>query len=693
MTSQRHFRGGSVPRASRPNLTLDTHAPLAPNSIGGDGPGVLSAPVGTRQEQGMAPVHQAGDRHVAKLAEMMESPTWRSQNPGPHVRNEAPAMTYSQAHLGAPAVRYNQGQAQVPVSYIRNEAVGLGFSKVKEKHSRAPAATGQALQTYYNRQPAPASEDLRLGLSSIGHEVKILGIQPFPKTPETSNNTFIVSAAVSQQRFSQEALRLRPGEQNTENNHLENDDIAAFNSQAPTHSYGGAHFDRRHVQQDYTSTKALPGQEYRKNDVQNAMERGEAFHDKNCIQRPSTPKEGLSFEDLLNRLKPGRKQQAPVKKTCPPADPAILSYTIKEEPTTPGKDEVSRVRSDSGYTSMHSHFNSLSVSTRPSTHARSSLSAEVSGSADSYESPSKNSALNPTAKEFAIAESNNTTPFKQGGLGRPAVFGNSPLTMPPQQFQVMRAAFPQPQIGSVQSSQGPWYPPQVPGYNQPPQYPQAPQVPQDINNQAFMQHLESMRQEAIHQRAMLQAAMPGGGGMLQGPMAGPIQQGALPGPLATWVNYPGQAMPPMAGINPMTPPMGGVHHASGGLGTPPLCAPPIITSPFHQQLDGIVLGQCYNPGHQNLPSYAAPVPAAPLAGTTVPQNPGSLGSQTALTASAVPFIPRHVPKPKVPNTTGQQNWELMHELRRMNEPGYAQKCKEKQKKRFQKQLEKTGGQS
>lgn len=720
MSAQHHYRGGFNPRVSRPNLTLDTQASPTSNSSG-DGPGVVSAPVGTRQEQGVAPLHQIGDRHVAKLAEMMESPTWRSQNPGPHVRSDAPALSYNQAHLGsdirngAPALRHIN-QTQIHGSYVRTEAAGLGFSKVRENNSRAAHATGQALQSYQTRQPAPTAEDLRLGLSPVGHEVKVLGIQPFPKTPETSDNTFIISATVSQQRFMEQAKRLHLQEHfiDAGKKSQKNGGNAAITSQAPAaHSDGGVHINCRDEPQNRGPIGALKtGLEHSSKDVHIAMEPGKISWSNDRSQRSTkeTPEDTERFNKMMNRLKPGRNQQESAEKTSP-VDPAILSFK-KAGPSTPHKsDDISRVRSDSGYTSLHSRFNSLSMSTQPSTRASMSGSTrpsicggEASGSADTEDSPSKSSMLNPAAKEFAIAKSNNASPAKQGVLGRPTIF------TPAQQVQGMMGGVPQPQISPMQPLQGPWLTPlasqyaqAAPQHPQAPHYPRVPQYPQAaqhnpqvaVLNQALMQQLESMQLDAMNQHAMLQSAMPRA--MPQGPMLTPIQQGALPGTLPNWGNLPGQVVPTMTSINTMTPSLmslsqpSGLGHAS--MGSSPAHVHTNSASPFHQQLDAITLPQCYVPAQQNMSSYAGLAPAAPLAGIAAPQNTGSIGSQTVLTASAAPFIPKHVPKPKVPNTTGQQNWELMHELRRMNEPGYAQKCKEKQKRRFQKQLERTGGQS
>lgn len=751
MSVQRHYRSGA-PR--KPQLTIDTSP--SPNSLG-DGPAALSAPVGTRQEQGMVPMHQAGDRHVARLAELMESPTWRSQNPGPHVRNEAPALAYDQAGADprkvAPALRYNQTK------------------------SRASVATGQALENFHNRQAARTPEDLRLNLSQVGHEVKILDIQRFPKTPETSDNTFILSATVSQQRLIQEALRLRPGQQVAENDRQESEHNAAFKSRAPADLDGGARLYRQEVDKNNATIKsrapAYSGggaslnrhEEYdndaafksrapvyldggarlnrfeeddndaafkscapahlnggaRLNRVEEAnnnnaacKSRAPAFsdggarlnrHEENdkdaasksrapvhhdggarldrrevCKTDQDTQENQKRFNELISRLHRGSKQQEPAKKTSPPADPAILSFGLKkDEPstTTPSKDDASRVRSDSGYGSMHSAYHTLSASTRPSTRS-SRLSAEVSGSADSDDSPSKNSALNPTAKEFAVPNGNKFSPAKQASLA-PSAFGNRTLAMPGQHVQGM---VPEMHNSQMPSAQGLWF-------TQGLQYHQ---TPRPVYNQALIQQLGYMQQEVQQQQAMLQGTMTGA--MPQAPMLGPIQ-GALPGPLPNWgSNFHGQTVPPMAGINSTPRNFMGLNHVSGlgvpGLGTPPALAPPVVPTPFHHQLDAVAMGQ-YNNFHQQSPY--TPTPTAPVGRIPAVQNTGVLGTQNVMTGSAMPFIPKHVPKPKVPDTMGQQSWEMVHEIRRMTEPGYAQKCKEKQKKRFQKQLEKAGGQS
>lgn len=66
----------------------------------------------------------------------------------------------------------------------------------------------------------------------------------------------------------------------------------------------------------------------------------------------------------------------------------------------------------------------------------------MSGSADSEDSPSKDSGLSPAAKELATpTPDNKISPAKQGGLAH-AVFGNGPPAMPGQQVQGMVLAIP-----------------------------------------------------------------------------------------------------------------------------------------------------------------------------------------------------------------------------------------------------------
>ncbi|KAJ4396509.1 hypothetical protein N0V93_000728 [Gnomoniopsis smithogilvyi] len=425
-------------RPSRPNLTLDTQPPLRPLA---NDTCARSAPVGTRQDKGFAPMYQAGDIHCAKLAEMMNSPTWRSQNPA--------------AYIGHTYVQHP------PPS---SEETPQTVSYHKEHVTQSSRTTGLAKQdSHYS---CSTGEVLRLGRR--GDDIEILGIQSFLESPESSNNTFIISAAISQQG-------LRPHEAFPDN-------LSSQHGHSP-HSLSLSTISPR---QNETVRQEM-GLKL-EDSVQKIMEQDDAIQSiNNSLRSPNRRRQATSdeqqrFRGLLDRLHQ-RSQEGNCNQSQAASfvDPAIIAYIPKQaSPGTPTK-RTTRHRSDSGYASP-------SIYSRPSTRTQSRTGRESSdcadldiirvehqkgGSHDSGfdESPSKNSVLNPTAKEFSFSSASNTSPVKK-----------------------------------------------------------------------------------------------------------------------------------------------------------------------------------------------------------------------------FPFIPKHVPKPKVPNTTGQQNWELMHELRRMNEPGYAQRCKEKQKKRFMKQLEKTVGQ-
>ncbi|CAN8106098.1 unnamed protein product [Discula destructiva] len=703
MTVLRHQQDGSVPSSSKPSLTLDTQAPAISHTNNG-GFCVQSAPVGTRHEQGFLPMYQTGDQQVSKLAEMMESPTWRSQNPGPHVRSETLGSRYVQSPFDVEEdTRYKSPQA------------------LKENATQGP------YKYHDTRQLAPS--EIRLSRGS--DDIKVHGIHAFPKTPETSANTFIISATVSQQRLLEQIPGLRILEEVTEEEYLSDSNTAAYNAQVLATSRGGAHYDHRESQRNpyprasskndheskkkrfpdaaleydqgmdkgrFPVTALTSGQKQdlkltRKHDGQKAVEHQEADQPINYYQRSSdhqaqaTLDEQQRFHSLLNRLH-GRDQAQGTMKTAPFIDPAIVAFAPKMAgPGTPTKAST-RIRSDSGYISP-------SVYSGTSSRAQSRLSRVASDRADTEtaqtdhrkrasdafgfdDSPSKNSILNPMAKEFSgHSSASNNSPFKKVAPSHPKVFtpimqhiqaysppfGHPALSIPPQHFQDVLSVPPQPQMGPMQSAEGAWFASQL---HQLPNL----QNPEAINNHSMM--------------------------------------GPMPGMLPQWGNFTGPVIPSSAGVtsmglNTLSGSMPGLvqppSHGLAGFDTPPSLPATNMPSPFHQQLSA--LGLCYNPSHQGLARIAPPAQSCPVPPITVPQTPGAAvaaaaaaaAALPALTPSAVSFIPKNVPKPKIPNTTGQQNWELMHELRRMNEPGYAQKCKEKQKKRYIKQLEQSGGQS
>lgn len=610
---------GQQARLSRPRLTINTQPP--PRPVAHDAC-AQSAPAGTRQEKGIAPMYQAGDRHCAKLAEMMDSPTWRSQNFAPYMGlHQVQQPSLSPIDQDAEAM---QLQREYAASLLRN--------------------TG--LSTHNSHNLCPTSEVVHLGRS--GHEIEILGIQPFLEASETSSNTFIISAAA----VSQGTLHSH------ETSRDDDDDSDDHQGSLPSPLASG-----RSPEELRTMWQGL-GQKL-ENNGKKAMERHDAIQSINDSlrsanhQRRVTPDEQQRFRGLIERLhqRPGRQEEdSKSNQAASFIDPAIISFLPKKTaPGTPTR-RRNRNRSDSGYTSSSGY-------SRPSTRAQLRTWRETSGSADSVairiehqnigshdsgfeESPPKHSLLNPTAKEFSVSNFSEASPVKKSiSIRSPA---SRRVFVPSQQSQGPLGTFPALQTyPTTQTSQGPWYP----------------------------------LQSNISNPSMTPAS---------------LQHGALSGILPSWSEIPGAGIPPMApmGMPPFSGHIPGLGHPPGfglpGLTTSPGLGPVNTSGPFHQQLPS--LGTCCNPSHQTMTAFSPPALHGIIPQPLAPQTPGLSVPLAGVTPPAVTFIPKHVPKPKVPNTTGQQNWELMHELRRMNEPGYAQRCKEKQKKRYMKQLEKTGGQ-
>lgn len=564
-------------------------------------------------------MYQAGDRHCAKLAEMMDSPTWRSQDPVPYMG-------------------YHDIQHPLPPNEEGSQATGYQ----KDYVSQSVRATGLLAQ---NSHDSRSIEEV-LHLGRCGDDIEILGIQPFIDAPETSDNTFIISAAISQEALRPyEAFRYDGSSQHEDNSH----------SHLPSATFPGE-----------SQTVGQEMEQKLEDNAQKAMEQDDAIQSiNNSLRSPKRRRQATSdeqqrFRGLLDRLHQ-RHQGGESKQdqAAPLIDPAIIAFVPKKaDPSTPTK-RSTRNRSDSGYAST-------SIYSRPSTRTHSRTGRENSdssvseviqiehqkaGSHDSGfdESPSKNSVLNPTAKEFSVPSASKASSLKKGLSSR------SPITkrvfVPSYHVQTMLGELPAPQTcPTMQSSQGPWYPPQ-PNFNEP--------------SVAFAS----------------------------------MQQGVMPRMLPPWTNSIGAGVSSAASMNPVgLPPFSGPVASLGqapGFGLTGLTVSPGIgdtsmSVPFHQQLSS--LGLCCNAAHQAISTFSPPGLHGLMPPALAPQIPGTSTSLAGLTPSAAPFNPQHVPKPKVPNTTGQQNWELMHELRRMNEPGYAQKCKEKQKKRYMKHLEKTGGQ-
>lgn len=611
---------GQHSRPSRPKLTVNTQPPA--HAVP-QGPCAQSAPVGTRQERGIAPMYQAGDRHCAKLAEMMDSPTWRSQNLATYTGlNQVQRSSLSSVDQYAQAIHFQKEYAS---SLLRC--------------NRVPTQNPQ--------DGRPTSEVVQLG--RCAHDIDVLAIQPFLEASMTPTRAFIISAAVSRGALQSHETFC---DDDDEDDDLVDHQDSLHSSLAPTHS-----------PRELRRIRQVMGQKL-ENDAKEVMERDDAIQSINDSlrspnrQRRVTPDEQQRFKGLLDRLhQRGREEDPKPEPTASFIDPAIISFVPKKTaPGTPTK-RRSRNGSDSGYTSSSGY-------SRPGTRAHSITRRENSIWPDSVdiriehqkgtsndsgfdESPPKNSLLNPTAKEFSVSNVTEPSPVKK------FVSSRSPASRrvfePSQQPQELLGALPASQIyPTTQTTQGPWHHPQS-----------------NVSNPSMT--LAS------------------------------LQQGVLSGILPSWTHIPGAGIPPVApmGMPPFSGNVPALGQAPGfglpGITTSPGFGPANTPGPFHQQLPS--LGICCNPSHQSMAAFSPPALHSIIPQPLATQAAAHSVPLTGLTPSAAPFIPKHVPKPKIPNTTGQQNWELMHELRRMNEPGYAQRCKEKQKKRYMKQLEKTSGQT
>lgn len=630
---------------SKPILTLDTNS--SSNLATHNNP-AQSAPVGTRQEKGIPPLYQATDRYCAKLEEMMNSPTWRSQNPGPHVTKDAAIRSRNMDNDN------DQRQPSCCEDATSNPSL-------KKNIFHASQVSGQPGQDPYDGQYN--ADKIHLGHDS--ESIKVHSIYPFPAIPRTSTKTFIIAASVSrdaahpQVNPSEEVQGIRITEMryNSESDNAEkpgildtaqqDNDMNDQEKRTPSSSqYGNSPDDDRPFFEAKSRQLREDANGIMKLDQ--LIESIDRWPHRPHRRHQASPDGEQRFRGLLERLKlQDQIEHKPVTDAVL-RDPAI----VKIGPSTP-TDRSKHTQSDSGYVS--------GVVSRPSTRAQSratigtsdSVGSEVlsiqdkgNGSNDpGFESPSKNSSLNPAAQEFSSAKNRHSSPIKTSDLPHANVSGKPFLP----HHQGMPCLFPPPQVDAPSNqSTGVWYPPLADDNNLP------------------MVGFSPIRQEAF-------PILPGA------PLHPSTYTGAMmPPPLGTNPHL-APALPSFSGLSPgMAPPFGlGVP---GNAQSISLAAPSLVGA-FHQQLPYSI--SCNNPNHHTLmPLGGQPLPTA-MTMDVAPQN--AAGS---IHAGPPHFIPKHVPKPKVPDRDLQQNWELMHELRRMHEPGYAQKCKEKQRKRFMKQLEK-----
>lgn len=693
-TLQQSQGNPAMSRFVRPKLTINTRVHAKPNI---DPLCTQSAPAYTRQEGGIAPIHQAFDRHCTKVAEMMNSPTWRSQRPGPNVIDDStpsepqdPRGVYTPNLLGR-----------------RVEDDDECFAGHEDVNGISPHATSQ--------QARRRHADSGISLGRDAEAMSILGIHPFSETPDSPANSFIISAAVPNGADRHHGTiygelqpvvmpRKRPDIQSKTTDDDLSFELISGDEYLGSHETGSqassrflSHSLGRFESEEALTDRDVPGSERTKSnmerDIHQLMERDEAIESVNTQHaslrrnhRPD-PEDRLRFQGLLGRLRYDAEALSDDQMDKVALDdPAIITYAPKksvkhstnqklgaqlhtEDKKCPAKGRH-HTSSDSGYASP-------SARSRPSnstlSRSRRGTSDEIGyeavttqdGKVDSKDAEpdlsSKFSTLNPAAKEFSSTNGHSAASEKRSG----------PVPAP-----VYDPAFLSPSLAQVQFGTG--MRSQNLGYNA------LPNFSSPLTNLAFTQPgLLQLPSALLPQTsAFPQAAMP--------PPPGISLAANLP---------PGFQSPGTMPSLPLLPP-------PPGIGLPGLAQSPGLvsnsgpissdfTGPFHHQLSTIP--SCNNPAHQSAPTFSATqgfpahtipqlTPPAPLAPMLSPTHRASLPPPMAPVAPVVnPIFRKNVPKPKVPNTTGQQYWEYWHELRRTFEPGYAQKSKQNQQKRYMKQ--------
>ncbi|ROW00816.1 hypothetical protein VMCG_06451 [Cytospora schulzeri] len=681
-------------RPSKPSLTIDTQA--APKS-GVDLSSVQSAPVGTRQEKGIPPMYQYADRYCAKVAEMMNTPTWRSQRPGPAVVDDS----------GTHSSIGDRDYVQLPDHHKENNLGGENSSGNAE------------------RRPEKLHHDVnKIQMGRDGEAMSILGIHPFletPETPESSADTFIISATLCDEARSpvnavfgemhpfriprkRSGIQSKTAEDEDYSEHSREDDYmhsykesAQSSPRSVSDSPGHVRARNQKKDEDHMAREEAVKEKVR--DIHELMERDEAIESVNYEhvsprrRGPATPEEERRFRGILGRLQPRNSGERMEKPTL--VDPAIICFGHKRQEEGNGygnfmaqlraaekkylEENRQNTRSDSGYASPTTY-------SRPSTRARSRSRQDSSDDAaadtlsgqhhkfaskdSGIDSPSKHSILNPAAKEFSFANSAGDSPTRKGERVHLPVFDN--FYSPPQESQNINISFAPTRPAAAFQSPGL-------GFNGLSSHITGPM------NLFTTPGLPQASQRILSQTSNLpNTNMPPPPGFGHTGTFAPL--GGATGPL------PNLAHPLGLGLPGLSPP--------AGLVSTPRLVHSGLAGPFHHQLPATA--SCNNPAHQSISpfnsSHVSPVPPITTLPPPAPPAPllprvtnARLPPPAAPTAPGVaPYIRKNVPKPKVPNTTGQQYWEYVHELRRMYEPGYAQKSKANQQKRFMKQLHKKG---
>ncbi|KAH8785665.1 hypothetical protein F5883DRAFT_673074 [Diaporthe sp. PMI_573] len=688
MSTLQKTQGNTAPsRSAKPKLTIDTRAHIKPNA---DLLYIQSAPVGTRQERGIPPMYQAVDRHCTKVAEMMNSPTWRSQRHKPTIVDNGgpfepldPHQAYTRSPL-APCVEDDEAWD----SAREEEGANAGF----------PSPTRQRAQRRH--------ADSGISLGRDAEAMNILSIHPLSEVPDSPTKTFIISASVSNgAAHSRGAIYgelqpvIIPNKQSESQDRTTGDDLSSEldseydslgnsetdfqgSSPSPCHLSGQSQSGEGLDEQDVLVDQRTKNKE---RDIRLLMERDAAIKSVNSQQasprghRHPEPEDTQRFQGLLGRL----LCEAEALKGSPTDgitlnDPAIVSFAPKKSMQNPVNKQLAaelpleenrcqpkgkrHTASDSGYAS----------STRTLSRSRHGTSDEIgiepvtiqNGRAGSKKTEShhssKSSTLNPAAKVFSSTNDHSASPAKRNILASP----------------VPNHIFSPPSLGQAQFGTG--IHSQSLGYNAMPRF-DSPLVNLALPQAGSFQVSPALLPQSVP-FPLPAIPPPPGFGLAPGLAPGIQGIGNIP-------SLPLRPSPSAMGLTRPAQPLGSVPTAG------PI--PSEFMGAFHHQLPTIP--SCNNPAHQNDAAFSATqgFPAPTMPQLAPPAPPASLFSPTHRAPMPPPMAPaapvmnpifrKNVPKPKVPNTTGQQYWEYWHELRRTFEPGYAQKSKQNQQKRYMKQ--------
>lgn len=639
-------------------------------------------------------MYQAADRHCTKVAEML---SWRSQRSRPTIDEEGalfePLDSQYASSTPSPLAPCGEDDEKWYPSSEQEDTNEVYHSPTRQRAQRPHADSGISLGRY-------------------AEAMNILSIHPLSEVPDVPNEAFIISTSVSsgpargrgaiygelqpvmipkrrselQTKIDEDDLSSEP---NSEYGLLENNEKVLYASPpSPCRQSGQSHSEEGQDEQGVLDTR-----KYRARDIHLLIERDAAIESVDSQHAPHQPHQRPDpeatrrFEGLLGRLcreTETLKESPNGKNTL--NDPAIVSFAPQEDIQHSASRELApeltleRCRFSPNRNHRHAPSDSgyASSSTRTQSRSRHGASDETglepvtiqNGKVGSKDPGSgrcpKSSTLNPAAKAFS--STNEHSASAKRNILESSVPNNTFLQPPLGQAQ----------FGTGIHSQGYGYS-ALPNFDSP---------------LANLSHL---------QPASLQVSP----ALL--PQAVPFPLPALPHPpglgftpsLAAGI--PGFGNIPSLPLRP-SPSSLGLTRPPQPLGSVPMSGPipSEFVGAFHQQLPTVP--SCNNPAHQSdgsfsgAQSFLAPAmpqlaPPAPPASLFSPTHSASVPPPIAPAAPVVnPIFRKTVPKPKVPNTTGQQYWEYWHELRRTFEPGYAQKSKQNQQKRYLKQqIHKNGG--